>query len=540
MSGRVHGRYVRRLADAAIGGRAVVLELSVRRFRSLNGSCAAVTFAEQIEGLTRPHAQKTPLLRSVLLSIACTLAGRPGARLAAMLGMRAAKDTLLQLLRAVPDPPVSHVRVLGVDDFALRKGDSYATVLVDLKARRPIDVLPRREAEPLAAWLAGHPEIEIVCRDRASAYAEGARTGAPQAIQVADGWHLWRNLAEAVEKTVGSHHSCIRSAFATSPSAEPGTAHDNQRSFDPPDGMRDCLGRPRRLVARTKERYVAVQERIAEGKSLRAISREMRLDHSTVRRFARATSVDGLLVKAANRQSILDGYKPHLHQRWNEGCHDIPRLHREVQELGFPGDIQTVRRYLRQAKEGGFPAASRPAPRPRRVARWFMTNPQRLSAGDAQELKEIRAVCLHLDAAATHVRDFAAMLHDRRSDLLPDWIMRVLADDLPALHSLVTGLRRDQDAVVAGLSSSWSSGQVEGHVTRIKLLKRKGLWPSQPRPAPQTGPSLDMTAWGPRCSAARLRPRTLAGDQRGRSPVPRIGSPTPPTRPHTGSPSQPW
>ena len=156
------------------------------------------------------------------------------------------------------------------------------------------------------------------------------------------------------------------------------------------------------------------------------------------------------------------------------GCHDIPRLHREVRELGFPGDIQTVRRYLRSAKESGLPVAPRPAPRPRRVVRWIMTDPDRLPTGDAQELKEIRAACPHLDAAARHVRDFAFMLHDRRGDLLPGWMDRVLTDALPALHSLVAGLRRDQDAVVAGLSSFWSSGQVEGQVTRIKLIKRKG------------------------------------------------------------------
>ncbi|MGW7824707.1 ISL3 family transposase [Streptomyces puniciscabiei] len=344
---------------------------------------------------------------------------------------------------------------------------------VDLEARRPVEVLAGREAEPLAAWLARHPEVEIICRDRAGAYAEGARTGAPQAVQVADGWHLWRNLAEAVEKTVGSHHSCIRSAFATTTVTEPDPA-DRAKPFDPPDGTRDCFGRPRRLVARTKERYAAVQERLAEGKSLGAIGRELRLDHSTVRRFARATSIDELLVKAVNRQSILDEYKPYLHQRWNDGCHDIPQLHREVQALGFPGDIQTVRRYLRPSKEHGLPVAPRPAPRPRRVVRWVMTEPDRLSSSDAQELKEIRTACSHLDATARHVRDFATMIHDRRGDLLPDWMNRVLGDDLPALHSLVTGLRRDQDAVIAGLSSPWSSGQVEGHVTRIKLLKRKG------------------------------------------------------------------
>ncbi|MFB6514452.1 transposase family protein [Streptomyces virginiae] len=206
-SWRVHGRYVRRLGDAPVAGSRIVIELTVRRFKCLSSRCPAVTFAEQIEGLTRPHARQTQVPRSMLASIALGLAGRPGARLAAALGIRIAKDALLDLL----------------------------------------------------------------------------------------------------QRTVGSHHGCIQTAFAEPPVIAEATAKDLVTPepsrppavpFVPPDGTLDVSGQPRRLVARTTERYAAVHALPAEGKSLAAIGRTLRLDHSTVRRFARATSLDELLARA--------------------------------------------------------------------------------------------------------------------------------------------------------------------------------------------------------------------------------------------------
>ena len=229
-----------------------------------------------------------------------------------------------------------------------------------------------------------------------------------------------------------------------------------------------------RIVTRTRERYQAITALHADGASIAAIARTLGVDRHTVRRFVRASSLEELQAKTLQRASLLDGYTDYLHQRWTQGCTDAAALTKEITALGYRGSDQTVRRYLHPLRDGRPTPPARPAaPTVREVTGWILRRPDRLEPGDQVRLKQVLAHCPHLDAAATHVAAFAEMMCGRHGERLDDWLTAVEADDLPELHRFTAGLRRDYDAVRAGLTLEYSSGRVEGTVNKIKMLKRQ-------------------------------------------------------------------
>ena len=484
-SARVHGGYARTVADGAAGGRPVLIVLRVRRFRCRNPQCPAVTFAEQAAGLSERYRRRSVPLLAMLAGFGLELAGRAATRLAGTLGIAVHPATVLRLVAAAPDPQVTAAPdVLGVDDFALAKGYVYGTVLVDMRTGDVVDLLPDREAATLEAWLKAHPGAGIICRDRAGNYAEGARAGAPAAIQVADRWHLWHNLAEYAEKTVAGHRGCLKDqpgdadgrdvpGPAGTPEQEPpGQAEGGQV---PPDGFLDACGRERRLVTRTRQRHAEIHQRLDAGESLSAISRVTGLDRKTVQRFARAGSAGELLGKATSRESKLDEFKPYLHQRWNEGVTDAAALHAELQQRGWAGSEQTIRRYVRPFRQSlAAPGPAPAVPKTRQITRWLLTRPDHLQPDEQAQIQAIRARCPHIDALAGHVTAFAEMMTARAGSRdLETWLAAVEADEQAGLRSFAAGIRNDQQAVINGLTLHWNSGKVEGTVNKIKMIKRQ-------------------------------------------------------------------
>lgn len=463
-SARVHSRYERRLSDAAVGGRELLIQLRVRRFFCDSSCCERLTFAEQVPGVTVAYARRTPLLRAVLERIALALGGRPGERLARHLAVSVSRMSLLRLIRALPIPAPGAVAVLGVDDFATRRGHTYGTILVDMDTGQPVDVLPDRLADTFTEWLRAHPGAEVICRDRAGAYAEGARLGAPNAIQVADRFHLLYNLTVAVDRVVRAHRTCLAEQPAADAVAQPSPT-TQLASPDVGEGRRAEL---------TRQRWAEVHALWDKGIGTTAISRALNLDHKTVLRYARAVSADDPLTALPQRGSQLDEHSAYLAQRWQEGCTNAARLTAELRERGYRGSTRTVRRLLHTWRAGATPAVATPiaSPKPRAVTGWIIRPAVDRGASEQADLTRILDRCPALRAVDELVSDFGGMLRQRQGQHLDTWIAKAQASDISPLRGFAAGLLKDYDAVRNGLTLGWSSGAVEGTVTKIKAVKR--------------------------------------------------------------------
>ena len=466
------------------------LQLRVRKFFCDNPTCSRQIFTERLPTVAAPWARRTLRLAQRLLACGLALGGEAGARLVARLGLRAYPDTLLRRGQTVPTPDVSPPQIIGVDEWAWRRGQRYGTILVNLEDHRVLDLLPERSAESVATWLTQHPTVTIVCRDRSTLYADGIRRGVPDAVHVVDRFHLVKNLREAVEAFLHSQQPALQAAAART--AEALTLVAGAGPVTPMyRGRHQCAHvQQQRREAEQQQRhaawvttYAAIHTLHTQGLSVTTIAAQLGISRPTVYAYLRRATPPSPRSPQRSGQ-VLRPYMPYVIQRWREGCTDSMQLWRELRARGYGYSARTVSRFLtrlRRASEAGWApetqtsSYTRPqGPSARAVSfTWVCSAAKRTP--DAQlyvdQLSQVDHAIAH---AYTLSQAFLALVRERRGEALEAWITEAAASGIEALARFAQGLREDLAAVTAGLTLPWSNGPVEGHINRLKLLKRQG------------------------------------------------------------------
>lgn len=488
-SDKVHSRYLRVLSDLPWMSCAVRLKLHTRRFFCTNPDCQRKIFAERLPGVVAPYAHRTLRLAKILTLIGFALGGEAGKRLAQGMGLHTSPDTFLRLLRSTPEQEHPTPRILGVDDFSFLRARSFGAILIDLEKRVPVDVLPDRDAETFAKWLLAHPGVELISRDRSGSFAEGGRSGAPLAVQCADRFHLLVNLSETLEAFFLSKRTTLKAVHDptdTSPvPAQPRPARLSQKGT-----TKKQEAKSEALHQQRVERYEKVHELKAKKADIADIARELDMARRTVYHYLKMDHPPERIrvVNRRGRSKKVVPYQDYLIRRWNEGCRNARQLYRELtEEQDYTASYSNVERFLMQfrTKEHKFkqeepatepirkPTTTKRPPTAKQVSRWITLPKDRRLDWQNAYLDRLLQADPTIAQAVVLMVDFATMLRERGGERLDEWLAKVEQQEVAELKSFAQGLRKDYEAVRAGLTLIWSNGQLEGQVHRLKLLKRQ-------------------------------------------------------------------
>ena len=374
--------------------------------------------------------------------------------------------------------------MIGIDDWAFRRGVRYGTIVCDLERRRPIDLLPERSIEAVESWLVAHPSVQVISRDRGDPYVKGAAAGAPNAVQVADRWHLLKNLREALIRLADRHAASILKAVESFPSlpSEPSTTPPVPESpasafaAPPPERSENkSQSRAKRLAL-----FERVMDLSHQGLSQRAIAHRLGIDRGTVRRFVAAPRFPERCYNHPHRCRTIDRFIDYLRVRWSEGCHNAVSLAAELKSRGFEGSYYPVRRLVAAWRigenfiPGRLPEGRETRPSSNRMAWLWLRSPEERTRWETLLVRALEEQCPDVRAATSIAREFVEMVREQKGALLDSWIDRARSSGMAIeLRRFANGLNSDIKAVKAALELPWSNGQTEGQVNRLKLVKRQ-------------------------------------------------------------------
>lgn len=326
VSRKVHSYYERKVNDLPMSGKPVSLRISVRKFFCQQQNCRRKIFAERFDSCLQSYQRRLERSNTQIRGIGLSCGSKPGAKVCGLIGLPVSASTVLRVMKKTPLPEVVTPKVLGIDDFAFRKGNTYGTILVDLEQRKPIDLLPDREGETLQEWLKAHPGVEVVTRDRSAVYAHAVTTAAPTAIQVADRWHLLKNLSENLERYLDTQRSLIKEVAQELSQKQTEAlvqSQNNEQWVTLQDSTSSNLGNigiDEKFTQEPTEKRYPIYQQVKllqqQGYSRRAIARHMGLSRNTVNRYFRQES---FVAKTKCRRSNLLQFEPYLRKRWAEG-----------------------------------------------------------------------------------------------------------------------------------------------------------------------------------------------------------------------------
>ncbi len=393
---------------------------------------------------------------AIIESIAVVLSGQAGSRLAAQFAIPVSADTLLR--RATP-------RVLGVDDFAFRRGHTYGTILIDLETHHSVDLLEDRSAETFATWLRQHPGVEVISRDRSKDYQRGATDGAPEAQQVLDRWHVLKNLREVVERFLNRTH-LYQHTQATKALRQKRTSGELARR----EGSRQ-----RRLTL-----YQQVVTLHQQGGTISGIARHLHIGKQTVRKFIAAKSFPEWS-HAQQTSSAIDPYRETLQQFWDQGCHAPQQLWQRLQaEQGFSGGYMLIYRWVQLQRELAAqalnqsqfpPEAPAKGMAPRHLSWSFLRDPSHLQKPEQEALALLRQQ-KDIDLVYELAQRFVNRVKERKADQLSTWLGDCQMSSITELVNFAQGLENEGSALHAALTLSYSNGPVEGKINKLKYIKR--------------------------------------------------------------------
>jgi transposase len=471
------------------------LFLNVRKFRCPRRECLRKIFTERLPDLVKPYARKTTRLHEILELVGFALGGEAGSRLIQRLGMMASPTTLLRYIRGAATVTPETPEVIGVDDFALLRGRRYGTIIVDQQRHCPIELLPDRSAETLAAWLKEYPSLRVISRDRSTEYERGIKEGAPEAVEVLDRWHLLKNLRETAERVLEHNHGVLANVrLPSSTDQDPSAPEYTPEPRAEKERKASEAARRKRLA-----NYKKVKKLYEQGMNMLSICRLLGMSREAVRRYVHADSFPERR-RPPRQPGILDPFEPYLSKRWQEGCRNASQLWREIRGQGYPGTPKRVLEWARQHREEPAPStpgryqatmakrcqkrtlrdpigkADRP-PSPKRLVWLVLGDVENMAATERGTLDEMLKASTDVAVIYPLIQQFKEMIKNTNSegqtDRFGDWLKAALSSGVKDFETFALGLKREQSGVEAALTLPYSNGQTEGQINKLKLIKRQ-------------------------------------------------------------------